>query len=68
MMSAATIEIKTNFIDKSRSVRGSASATALPLPPSSFLAKPTAPLMTPHDLMIPMIPAIAIAPTPIERP
>ena len=31
-------------------------------------ASPTALLMTPHDLMMPMIPAIAMAPIPIDLP
>ena len=39
-------------------------------PPASpaFAASPTALLMTPHDLMIPIMPAIAMAPIPIDLP
>ena len=43
------------------------SSCPLPLPFISRAAKPTALLMIPHDLMIPMIPDIAMPPIPIER-
>ena len=49
----------------------SASATApdaFPSAPVPFVASPTALLMTPHDLMMPIMPAIAIAPIPILLP
>ena len=39
-----------------------------PLVSVAFVASPTALLMTPHDLMMPMMPAIAIAPIPMLLP
>ena len=39
-----------------------------PLASVAFVARPTALLMTPHDLMMPMMPAIAIAPMPMDLP
>ena len=44
------------------------SALLLLLPFISFAASDTAPLMMPHDLMMPMIPAIAIPPMPMLLP
>ena len=43
--------------------------TVSALPASApFVAKPTALLMTPHERMIPIMPAIAIAPIPMDLP
>ena len=39
-----------------------------PLASVAFVASPTALLMTPHDLMMPMMPAIAMAPMPMLLP
>ena len=59
--------IAMNLNDRSFSVRFN--AVEAPLPPFiSCAASPTALLMMPHDLMIPMMPAIAIPPIPIDLP
>ena len=52
--------------EMSRCVRFTFSSTAL-LPFNSLAAKPTALLMMPQLLMIPMIPAMAIPPIPMLR-
>ena len=48
-------------------VRCSPAVASLP-PFISLAARPTAPLMIPHDLMIPIMPAIAMPPMPIDLP
>ena len=53
----------TTFIERSFSVRFTATVSFLP--PNSREASPTALFIIPHDLNIPMIPAIAIPPIPI---
>ena len=54
------------FIGRSRCVRGSMMPVAADFPPlNSLEASPTADLMMLHDLMIPMIPAMAIPPIPM---
>ena len=53
------------FIVMSSSVRGPFAAEAFPFFPNSPTANPTADLITPNDLMIPMMPAVAIPPMPI---
>ena len=60
-------EMAINRNGRSRSVRCWATP-ASPPPFISFAARETAPLMMPHDLMMPMIPAIAIPPMPIDLP
>ena len=60
------IPMKRN--DRSRCVRCCAAAAPSPLPFISFAASPTALLMMPHDLMMPMMPAIAMPPIPIDLP
>ena len=56
-----------NLNDRSRSVRFWATAVSLP-PFISCAASPTALLMMPHDLMMPMMPAMAMPPIPIDLP
>ena len=68
VMTIVTIEaMAMNLNGKSRCVRCCATAASL-LPFISFAASETAPLMMPHDLMIPMMPAIAIPPIPMLLP
>ena len=68
VITIVTIEaMAMNLNGRSRSVRCCATA-ASPPPFISFAASDTAPLMMPHDLIIPMIPAIAIPPIPIDLP
>ena len=52
--------------EMSRCVRFTSSSTPL-LPFSSLAAKPTAPLMMPQLLMMPMMPAMAMPPMPMLR-
>ena len=47
-------------------VRNGSEASA-PLPFSSFAASPTAPVISPHDFIIPITPAIAMPPIPMLR-
>ena len=63
----AIITERITFIEISRWVRSTA-APSLFLPPNSLTAKPTACLIMPDCLMIPIKPAIAIPPMPIGRP
>ena len=65
---ATAIASTKNFMLRSRSVRSEACATALPLPPNSLPARPTADFITPQLFTIPIMPAIAIAPIPMLRP
>ena len=53
-----------NFIERSRWVRMTL-ASAFDLPPISLAASPTALLMMPQDLMMPMMPAMAMPPMPM---
>ena len=63
-----TIEaIAMNLNERSRPVRTVTVSSLLP-PFISLAASPTALLMIPHDFTIPMIPAIAIPPIPIDLP
>ena len=63
-----TIEaMAINLNERSRSVRTWLAVFALP-PFISFEASDTALLMMPHDLIMPMIPAMAMAPMPIDLP
>ena len=52
------------FIEMSRCVRFTLAST-LDLPPISLAASPTALLMMPQDLIMPMIPAMAMPPIPM---
>ena len=65
MSKVATTPIEMIFIGISRCVRGKRSILASPLLFISLTANPTAPLMIPHDLMIPITPAVAIPPIPM---
>ena len=54
---------------KGRSCSVRCNVVAAPLPPFiSLAARLTAPLMMPHDLMMPMMPAMAMAPMPMDLP
>ena len=66
MMIVAIEQIPINLKEISRCVR-TWSCVALVFPFNSFEAKPTAFLMIPQLLMIPMIPAMAIPPIPMLR-
>ena len=69
VMISVTIEaMAMNLNDRSFSVRFAFAETSLLPPFISCAASPTALLMMPHDLMIPMIPAIAMPPMPIDLP
>ena len=69
--SAMTIPNTMVFIGISSSVRRAFASLWMALSPllagplNSLTASPTADLMTPNDLMIPMIPAVAMPPIPI---
>ena len=66
-ISDTMIPIVITFIDKSFCVRIVLLSTASPFPFNSFAAKPTAPLMIPQELMMPITPAVAIPPIPMWR-
>ena len=55
------------FIGMSSSVRSQASALAPGFLVNSPAASPTADFMTPNDLMMPMMPAVAMPPIPMCR-
>ena len=57
----------TAFIEISFWVRSTATAASPGFFLNSATASPSADLMTPEDLMMPMIPAVAIPPIPIWR-
>ena len=64
--STATMPITTTFMEMSLWVRSTGSAEAF-LPLNSLAASPTEDLITPHDLMMLMTPAMAMPPMPIWR-
>ena len=61
------VPIEIIFIGISSSVRFIFPSAFTPLPLISLAANPTAPLMISHELMMPMIPAIAMPPIPMWR-
>ena len=66
-MRVAAMPIMMIFIDRSLWVRTAVVALEPSLPLSSLAASPTAPRMMSHDLMMPMMPAVAMPPIPIWR-
>ena len=65
--SAMTMAVTTVFIRMSRSVRGASVTFSPGLRRNSPAARPTADLITPADLMMPMMPAVAMPPMPMWR-
>jgi hypothetical protein len=62
--SVIIIEVTITFIERSFSVLTSSSCACPPFL-NSLAARPTADLITPKDLMIPIMPAVAIPQMPI---
>ena len=66
-MSEEMMPNEITFMGRSLWVRSICSRLFSSLPFSSLAAKPTAPLIIPQDLMMPITPAVAIPPMPMWR-